>query len=203
MWIRENVSSPSLDGISLRCSIAGGEPTPPNNVHCYRDLLAQPAASRFTLALTFWFSSTTCDNQQDPSIIQALEFTMNKWQDGKRYEWALQWQNVGEKIDSTPQWRYWNQDTWIAFNPPITQCLQGGNQQVHTLTMDGDIVNGQVHYISFTIDGVTHSMDITVPSTVPIPPAPNKLAVAVQLDGNSAPSPYDLYVDKVTFIVTH
>jgi len=191
-WIKESVTMPSIDGKALHCSITGGAPY--SNVHCYRNLLPEPNASEFTLTMSFKFSSTTCNNQASPSVIQALEFTMNKWYNSKRYEFALQWQNVPQAAsDSTPQWRYWDPQRWVSFNPPIKQCLEG--EKWHTLILKGNILNDQVHYIEFTIDQITHRLDITVP---PYPDTgESRLAVAIQLDGNFMESPYDVYIDSV------
>jgi len=195
-WTKGNAGTPSIVGKSLRCSIVGGSAY--SNIHCYRNLLPEPAATAFTLTLSFWISpTTTCNNQGSPSVVQALEFTMNKWHQSKRYEFALQWQNVG---DGAPQWRYWapNQtEQWVPMDPPVTQCLQSG--QWHTLTMTGEIRNGQVHYSGFKIDQDALILDITVPP-VHVPGESDRLAVAFQLDGNSTESPYDVFVDGVSFI---
>ncbi len=201
-WVKENVTTPSIDGESLRCSITGGT-APYSNVHCYRNLSPEPAASVFTLTLSFWFSpTTTCNNQPETSVVQALEFTMNKWQQSRRYEFALQWQNVGV---GAPQWRYWDPnkpsetERWVAVSPPITQCLQG--EQWHTLELEGEILNDQVHYIRFMIDQEIHGLDIEVTPT-DTPEEVDRLAIAIQLDGNgnSTPSPYDTFIDEVAFV---
>jgi hypothetical protein len=193
VWNKRNVPSPSLDGKSLQCSIVGGAPY--SNVHCYRNLLPEPSADVFTLTMSFWFSpTTTCNNQGKPSVIQALEFTMNKWQQDKRYEWALQWQNVGT---GAPQWRYWDGQAWIPPSPPLTQCLEAN--QPYTLTLEGAIVGGQVHYQRFAVDGEQYPLDLTVPP-VSTPGESDRLAIAVQLDGNATQSPYDVFVDHVHFL---
>jgi len=202
IWVKESVTKPSLDGKALQCSIAGGIPY--SNVHCYRNLLSEPLASVFVLTLSFQFTpTTTCNNQGSPSVIQALEFSMNKWYRSKRYEFALQWQNVG---NDAPQWRYWDPhqpepDRWVPISPPITQCLEGG--QWYTLKMEGEIVNGQVHYQRFCIDSQCHNLDITVlpvDLSADAPDKDNRLAVAIQLDGNANETPYDVFIDRVTFI---
>jgi len=198
-WIKENVAAPSLDGNALRCGITGGDPY--SNVHCYINLQSEPGTIEFSLALSFWFTATTCNNQDNPSVVQGLEFTMNKWFQSQRYEFALQWQNVG---NGAPQWRYWDPhqpepDRWVPFTPPITQCLQG--EQWHTLTMEGELVAGQLHYKKFTIDGQSYILDITV-SPLATPGETDRLAIAVQLDGNFAESPYDTFIDQVSFIRT-
>jgi uncharacterized repeat protein (TIGR01451 family) len=193
-WDKENVTTPSRDGEALQCAITGGEPH--SNVHCYRNLLPEPTAAVFTMTTPFLFTpTTTCNNEGGPSVVQALEFAMNKWQDDKRYEFALQWQNVGE---GAPQWRYWDPfQKWVPISPSITQCLEAGKW--YTLTLTGEIIDDNVHYKNFTLDQESHPLDITV-EPFPTPGEPDRLAVAVQLDGNETQSPYEVFLDQVSFI---
>jgi hypothetical protein len=199
IWAKENVSAPSLDGQSLRCGILGGEPY--SNVHCYRNLLPEPTANVFTMTMSFQFTpTTTCNNQGSPSTVQALEFTMNKWHHAKRYEFALQWQNVGE---GGPQWRYWDphqspNNRWVPISPTLTQCLTAG--EWYTLTLAGEIINEHVHYQSFTVGQDSHPLDLTIPAFNVSPDEPDRLAIAVQLDGNANQAPYDLFIDRVSFV---
>jgi hypothetical protein len=121
---------------------------------------------------------------------------MNTWIAGLRYEWALQWENVGI---GGPQWRYWDANVaggWVSFDPPIPQCLAG--EQWHELEVTGNISNGLVHYQGFSIDGVTYSLNLSV-SPASEPETPDKMAVAVQADGNSTETSYDLFIDGVRF----
>lgn len=195
-WEKETIVTPSLDGQALRCALTGGQPY--SNAHFYRNLLPDPVASIFTLTLSFYFTpTTTCENQPTPSTIQAIEFTMNKWHQSYRYEFALQWQNVG---DGAPQWRYWDPNAsgpWVAFTPPITQCL--GGKTWHTLTLSGEIAGGHTHYQGFAIDGNWHAHDSGV-APVYTPGEPDRLAVAIQLDGNANQSPYDVIIDQVCLV---
>jgi hypothetical protein len=202
MWAKENVPTPSLDGISLRLVITDGAPY--SNAHFYRNLLPEPVASAFTLTMPFLFTSTLsttvgiCNNQGGNSVVQALEFSISKWHEDRRYELALQWQNVEETPgDGAPQWRYWDPPQWVPINPSITQCLEAG--QWYTLTLEGEIVDGQVHYHRFAITDTSYILDLTVPS-VAAPGEVDRLATAVQLDGNFQVDPYDVFVDKVSFI---
>jgi len=200
-WALNNVTTPSLDGEALQCAITGGQPY--SNVHCYRTLLPDYTATAFTMTAPFQFNqATTCNNAGGiPSMVQALEFTMNKWQQGQRYEWALQWQNVGP---GAPQWRYWDSSQtpaqrWAPISPTLSTCLSAG--QWYTLTLEGDLVAGQVHYQRFSLDGQAHPLNITVPPAA-VPGEPDRLAVGVQLDGNSAQTPYSFVIDQVSFIRT-
>jgi hypothetical protein len=102
-----NVSSQSLDGSSLRCAITSGYAY--SNLHCYRNLDPDSSSNTFMMSLAFYYRPrSTFNNSGGSSIVQALEFTMSKWvqvlgNSGKRYEWAVQWKNVGT---GAPKWRY-------------------------------------------------------------------------------------------------
>lgn len=193
-----NVATPSLDGKAFRCALLGAR-KPYSNVHCYRNLLPEPAARAFTLTLSFYYSpTTTFNNDPDPSVVQAIEFSLNKYHQGKRYEIALQWQNVRGEAGE-PQWRYWDgtkikAQRWIAMG--ITEKLTG--ETWHTLSMSGEIRKGKTHYTSFTVDGNCHALDLTA-RAVTTTGEPDRLAVGIQLDGNQDKSPYELIVDQVNF----
>ena len=145
--------------------------------------------------LSFWYSPpSTFNNAGQSSVVQGIEFTTSKWQSQQRYELALQWQNVGA---GAPQWRYWdaNQPSdrrWVALSMPQELTAE----QWHTLEIRGEGSNGSIHYRSFEIDGTTHPLDLTV-SAIATPGESDRLAVAVQVDGNSAENPWDLMIDRV------
>jgi hypothetical protein len=193
-----NVANPSLDGRSLRCAILGGVPY--SNVHCYRNLPLDSTSDLFSLSLSFQYQpASSFNNTGVPSVVQGLEFTMNKWENGSRYEWALQWQNVGT---GAPKWRYWNPahpdpDDWVDVG--VSGSVSG--MTWHTLVLDGEILNGQIYYRRFTLDGTTFPLN-KMAAPVSEPGEPDKLAVAVQLDGNSTETPYELFIDDVTLITT-
>ncbi len=193
VWALADAQTPSLDGHSLKCSLLGGDPNA--NAHFYRNLL-DDGSRILTLSLAFQFSPvTTFNNQGGESVIQALEFSMSVWRQNQRYEWALQWENVGP---GGPQWRYWDPsatERWVALPTPIAQELTAG--VFHYLTIKGEIRNGKSHYRSFLIDGAVHSLDLDAPPD-PAPDTQDKLAVAVQLDGNAHTAPYDVYLDRVS-----
>ncbi len=197
LWVKQNVDSPSLNGKSLQCSITGGDSY--SGVHCYREFDPIEGANSLKLNMSFQFTpATTCNNEGGDSVVQAIEFSLSRWENSLRHEFAVQWQNVGE---GAPQWRYWDASQgegaqWVPISSNIKHCLE--SDQWHTLTLEGDIVDGQAYYKSFTIDNSTQQLDITVP------PAPAKtekeyLAVAVQVNGNSTQTPYDLFIDNVNF----
>ena len=108
-----------------------------------------------------------------------------------RYQWAMQWENVGS---GAPQWRLWNGTAWQAIGVPDNNINPG---TWYTLTIDGDIVNGKVHYMDFIIHGTEHSLSQYTFS--PTSGAGDGLIAAIQLDGNSQADPYQLYVDNAHF----
>ena len=198
-----NEASPSLDGLSLRCAILGGDFY--SNVHCYRNLPQEPNSNLFLMSLSFYYRPQTTFNNAGgvPSIVQGLEFTMNKWQNGMRYEWALQWDNVDPTAPVSapaPKWRYWNPalpDPYKWVDAGLASGVSGVNW--HTLILEGGIFNGEVHYRRFILDNTIIPLDKVVASA-PAPGEPDKLAVAVQLDGNYRADPYEVFIDDVTLI---
>ncbi|UOG90781.1 MAG: cellulase family glycosylhydrolase [Candidatus Thiothrix sulfatifontis] len=196
-WVIENTTAHSPAGKALRCGLTGGDPY--SNIHCYRNLPADPDAKYFSLSLNFFMPETSFNNQGSPSKVQALEFTMNQWQDEKRHEWALQWMNVGS---GGPQWRYWDAnkpdaERWVSLN--IQQELAINSW--HKLRLEGEIRGGKVYYRYFIINDQRHELDIAV-EPFNTPGNPDLLAVAVQADGNHAETPYDLLIDNVNFYHT-
>ena len=204
IWEISNVSDPSLDGRSLRCAITGGNPN--SNVHCYRNLLAEPTRNFFTLSLSFYYQpASSFNNVGEPSIVQGLEFTMNKWDQGLRYEWALQWKNVdsGGGDTGAPEWRYWDpahsSSRWVDLGISDQITNKVSSNVWHELILEGEILEGKVHYRRFVLDGYKYQLNnIPLVAATLEPSEPNKLAVAVQLDGNSTETPYELFIDHVT-----
>jgi hypothetical protein len=198
-WVIADVAMPSLDGKALRCGITGGAAY--SNVHCYRNLLPAPLAIHFTLTLSFWFSpTTTFNNQGGESVVQALEFSISKWRNTQRHEFALQWQNVGP---GAPKWRYWDPqatpDRWVDLGITDQAALLLAGNTWHTFELAGEIVNGQAHYRRFAIDAQEYLLDQVVAPAIE-PGSPDRLAVAVQVDGNATATPYDLFIDQVDFV---
>lgn len=175
-----NVAKPSVDGTALEASLLSGHPYV--GIHVYRNLPPADIATSFELSLSFRFPNAT--------PIQALEFTMNTWVNNQRWEWALQWENIGD--GSPPPWRLWIGSAWQSIG--VTQQLSINTW--HKLHLKGNISHGQVHYLSFSCDGVSAQLG---QNFAPASSQGDKLAVAVQLDGDSHEDPYQVYIDWVDF----
>lgn len=186
----DRVSAPVYAGpSSIRCRLTGGVAYA--NCHCYLNLPPSPEATRFELHLRFRYTpSSTFNNAGSPSVVQAIEATVSKWLQGRRWETAWQWENVGGA--GAPQIKYWRPGQWVATG----RSASLNSDQWYTLIIRGEIVDSQVHYTEFVLDGVTQPLDVTVPSAA-TPGELDRLAVAVQLDGNALGTPYDVYFDDV------
>ena len=164
----------------MQVSLLSGQPYV--GIHAYRNLAPADTATSFNLTLSFYFPTAT--------PIQALEFTSSKWVNNQRWEWALQWEHIGSGV-TTPVWRLWTGSSWQEIG--LTQQLAA--KKWHKLHLKGNISNGQVHYISFSCDSLSANLGQTF---APVSNPGDKLAVAVQLDGDSNENPYQLYIDKVS-----
>jgi hypothetical protein len=182
-----NVPSPSIDGQSLKISYLSGPAF--MGVDAFHRFPANDAARRFEVQYSFLY--------QDPGAVQALEFAMNQYIQNVRYEWAMQWEQLGPAGDGHPQWRIWTGSTWasIGFSDQLSPNTW------YPLQIDGDITTDsqgqpQVHYLSFTIHGVQHNLG---QAFAPHGEQGDQLVAAIQLDGNGNPTPYDLFVDDAHF----
>lgn len=102
--------------------------------------------------------------------MQAIELSMSLWRAGRRYEWALQWQNVGE---GAPQWRLWDaRRSWVALQLPGS--LRG--EEWHVLRLAGRLDDDRVRYEDFTVDGRVEGLHGLV-ERVPAPAEPYTVLV--------------------------
>jgi hypothetical protein len=194
-----NVTSPSLDGTSLRFRLNGGDSY--TSPHFYTVIEPMPRnIYGFVLSLFYRFSNTTWSNCPAPSSVQALEFVVGKRIDHVWWEWAVQWMNVGPGADGCagrPRWRIWtgnreSSSPWIDVG--LDQKLTPN--EWHRLEFWGETRAEQVYYSRLDSDGVVVKIEKWFPP-VPEKSAPDEVAVAIQLDGNYQDDPYQVIVDKV------
>lgn len=173
----------------LRLEYGGGDPY--SNIHFYRHLDVDPEADHYRLIVEFEVPATTHDNAGGPSLVQALEFTASAWVDGTRFEWAVQWNNVGP---GAPGWRYWDPTrAWVPIG--IDQTLEPG---WHVMLLEGRATGrGDVRLDWLMVDGEFHRLRLVAPSS-PAPSVPDLAAVAIQLDGNAFGDPYAVVVGDVS-----
>lgn len=193
-----------IDGRSaLECRLLGGGFY--GGVHCFTNLADQSYGAPLTFGVDFKLPSGTCANTPSPSLVQALEFSMSRYKDGRRWEWALQLENVPSTPgDGAPRWRRWvpASQTWRDTPYSVPQDVCDGGEW-HTFAMRGRIsAAGGIHFDAFTLDGEIHELG-SLPDAAAVPQAnePDRYAAAVQLDANSLAGPYAVGLDRWSLIV--
>jgi hypothetical protein len=173
-------ATPSLDGSSAKFTIGGSVGY--SNALWWEFL--EPNAAFTHFVYDFWFYIN------NPDVSQALEFDVNQTINGTRYTWGSECNFKG-----TGKWDVWN-DKAAKWVPSDVDCHPFTGDVWHHGTWQLERVNGQVHYISLTVDNQVFPVDIYMdPQTNWIG---NEIDVAFQMDGDSNQSSYDVWLDKVS-----
>jgi len=187
---KQIVTTPSMDGQALKFSLTGGEPN--SNAIFSRNFPADFTAREFGLHLFFKYApETSYNNESRPSIIQAIEFSMSKWLNHTRWEWAIQWENVAETgVPDAPTMRIWDGKNWMDTGQRLRL-----DTTWHHLTLRGKISEDKVHYINFEIDRIPYPLGQKFDPQSEV--VEDKIAIHLQLDGTRQQAPYDVVVDEV------
>jgi hypothetical protein len=180
-----NQVTPSLSGNSSRFDISG--PVGYSNALWWNQLGGGTLLNHFTLAMDFYIS--------DGTVSEALEFDVNQSLNGSRYTYGTECSFLNAKF-----WRVWDplNEKWV---PTAIPCLPFTSQTWHHLEWQFEHLNGQVHYVSLTVDGVTSPVDL---SFSPQPNYPFQgFDVAFQMDGNFAQAPYSVWLDNWTLTASY
>ncbi len=172
-----DVASPSADGSALQASFTS------DGILVYRKLPPADNVKTFELNLSFYLPAG--------APIPALGFALGKLVNGQWWEWGLQWLNNS----SGASWSVWDGSSNAWQDTHAMQILSGNTW--HNLQLKGDIVNGQVHYISFSCDEVSQNLGQTFASASRS--SDNQLAIFLELDGAQG-NPYQVYIDRVNLL---
>ena len=176
----DNQPNPARDGASSKFSIGG--PRGYSNALWWKALEPNPAFTHFNYDVWFYVDH--------PEVSQALEFDVNQSFNGIRYTWGSECNFRG-----TGKWDVWDPKIgqWVASN---VDCPVFSAGVWHHLLWQLERVNGQVHYISLTVDDQVFSVDIFKDAQLNWPG--NDIDVAFQMDGDSNQAPYNVWLDEVT-----
>jgi hypothetical protein len=182
--MKQNVSSPALDGNAAQFSMA---PATPDCSHYCNMLYFNPVAggdnvSHFIYDLYFYI-----DNPDAP---QALEFDVNQTFGGQRWVWGSECNFKGSGM-----WDIWNDAPNTGWIPTTIPCTAfPANTWIH-LVWQLERVGNQVHYISLTVGTQTYNVDVYYPNqqgwTL------EEIDNAFQMDLNANGDPYNVWLDKV------
>ena len=173
-------STPSLDGKSALFTMGG--PTGYSNELWFESLGGGTNVTHFVYDLWFLIDQ--------PDRAQALEFDVNQTFGGLRWTWGTEC-----NFKDSGKWDIWDplNEKWV---PSQVDCKPfPANTWIH-LVWNFERVNGQAHYISVTVNGVTSNIDkFFQPQT---DWTLEDINVAFQMDGDFKQEPYNVWLDKVT-----
>lgn len=176
----DNQSTPSRDGSSSKFDIGG--PKGYSNALWWKTLNANSSFTHFNYDVWFYI-----DN---PNVSQALEFDVNQTINGTRYTWGSEC-----NFKDTRKWDVWDPKAgkWV---PSQVDCPVFSAATWHHLLWQLERMNGQVHYISLTVDGQVFPVDIFKNAQTNW--AGNEIDVAFQMDGDVKQTPYNVWLNQVT-----
>jgi hypothetical protein len=180
------VQDPSLSGNASEFTLAG--PTGYSNALWWYSLGGGVPVNHLTYEMDFYVDDATRP--------EALEFDVNQSYGGVRYTWGTEC-----SYKDTGKWDVWDPQhlLWVKSKVP---CPPVTSKQWHHLKWEFERVNGQVHYISVTVDQTTTPVDIY------LNPQKNwtrgeDIDVAFQMDGDWRQDPYTVYLDNLTLTATY
>lgn len=174
----ENQGSPSLSGRSAKFSIGGS--TPYADAIWWKQLGADNAKTHFQYDVDFYLTA--------PQYAQALEFDANQSTGGKKFIFGTEC-NI-----KANHWDVWDTagNTWRSTGIP---CAMPSAYQWHHLTWQFYRDSNTIHFVAFTLDGVTHYVN-RVYNAKPV--NAQEVNVAFQMDGDYAMHSYSAWLDNVT-----
>lgn len=174
-----NQASPSLSGRSARFNIGGA--TPYADAIWWKQLGADNAKTHFQYDLDFYLTA--------PQYAQSLEFDANQSTGGKKFIFGTQCNVKGDG-----EWDIWDTagNTW---RPTGIACAMPAAYRWHHLTWQFYRDSSNIHFVSVTLDGVTHYVNRSY-GAKPVNAA--EVNVAFQMDGDFAMHSYSAWLDNVT-----
>lgn len=172
-----NVSTPSLDGNSKQFTIASA--TPYADAIWWKSMPGDDTKTNFVFDFYFYI--------KNPAASQALEFDVNQSAGKRRYVYGTQ---CGVNHDGV--WDVWDTavGTWRKTAIPCKPSAYAWHHVIWEFSRS----NGQIHFISVTMDGKKSYVNKTYNSRAW---GASEISVAVQLDMRSNHVTYSTWVDKL------
>lgn len=180
MSMTQNQTSPSLDGKSTKFWIGGAKPYADG---LWAKHLGNPGTARhFVFDLYFYITN--------PAVSEALEFDINVAYSGRYYVFGNQCNPL-----STHTWDTWDQIAGHWVSTGVACPTFPANQWNHVTIEVERTTSSQLHFISFTYNGVKHYTNKYVNSKATS--YGNGVGIDFQMDLNSKPTAYSVWVDKM------
>jgi hypothetical protein len=182
------IASPSEDGSSTQFSIAATSAF--SNAYFYEQ--HTPVTTQIN-AITYEFDLYIPSGMENAP--QAIEFECQQTLNGWVYNFAWQAEYVGTKT-----WRIFDYGLkrWDTSGIPFTGFAPNAWHHI-VAEYHNDVANHVVWHDALTVDGVRHPVNIS--HNAYFKGSSNQFSNAFQLDSNSVPTPYQVFVDrmKVTY----
>jgi len=173
------VSSPSMSGSSRKFHLGGSHPY--SNALWWKQLGANNSKTHFVYDMYFYLKA--------PSYAQALEFDVNQSNGTHKFIFGTECNIKGGRV-------------WDVYDPKGGRwrstgihCGQPSAFKWHHLHWEFYRTTQQVHYVSFTLDGVKHYVNRAYYARSS---GAKEINVAFQMDGDKYQHDYDTWTDKVS-----
>lgn len=178
-YMVQNQSSPSLTGHSTKFFLGGS--TPYSDALWWKQLGAHNTVTHFQYDVYFYLTT--------PQYAQSLEFDVNH---KNGYRWFIFGTQCSARGDHT--WDVWD-GAAARWRSTGIGCSAPSAYKWHHLTWHLYRDSYYVHFVSLTLDGVTHYVNRAYGSKAS---SSQGMTVAFQMDGDYAQHDYNAWLDKVS-----
>lgn len=192
--MNRGVSSPSLSGDSSEFALGQGDPYGDAlfNNHLIGDQSSQglPDSDKTLIPTLHNFVYDVYFYGANLNASQAVEFDINQFTNGLSFIWGHECRVAGGN-----EWDIWDNQSghWVATGVP---CYPKSNDWNHLVIQVQRTSNNQLLYQSITLNGQQYNLNATY---APTSTSWYGVTVNYQMDGNSAQTPYNVYLDNLTF----
>lgn len=177
-WMKQGISSPSLDGSSTQFFVGGTKPW--SHGLWWKRLSSNTTATNFKFDMYYLI--------KEPSKSGGLEFAVNQMKENRWYKFSTQCSWVSH------QWRVWNSKYGGWVGTGITCNRPPANKWQH-VTFEYKRSNGKAVFVSITVNGKKNYVN---KSFYPqIKSGSGSTGMHFQLNGNSRQEDYHVWADKM------
>jgi hypothetical protein len=178
-WTKQFVASPSQNGKSMQFFLGGS--TPYSDALWWKQLGGNNGITHFQYDVDFYLTT--------PQYAQALEFDINQSNGSRKFIFGTQC-----NIRNGGVWDVWDTANHVWRNTGVA-CPAPSAFTWHHLTWQVYRDSSSTHFVSVTLDGVTHYINATYGSE---PMSVSEINVAFQMDGDYAQHNYSTWLNYVT-----
>jgi hypothetical protein len=188
------INSPSLSGDSTEYEIGSG--TPYTDVLFNNHLIGNgssqglPDSDKTLIPTLHNFVYDVYFYGTNLNAAEALEFDINQFTNGLSFIWGHECRVAGGN-----EWDIWDNQSghWVATGVP---CYPKSNDWNHLVIQVERTSNNQLLYQSISLNGQQYDLNATY---APTSTSWYGVTINYQMDGNSAQTPYSVYLDNLTF----